>query len=103
MTKAVKYDQDKPDLSLVPKSLRESAARAFMYGEQKYSRDNWRKGMKWHRLYSALNRHLDAWWDGEVLDPESGLSHLDHAAASLAMLIEHSTKSLGEDPRNGKK
>ena len=40
--------------------------------------------------YSALLRHLFAWWGGEDRDPESGFSHLDHSAAMLAFLIEHS-------------
>lgn len=96
---AKKSDYDKEDLSQVPPSFRKYAAKAFMFGEKKYGRYNWRKGFRWHRLYSALNRHLDQWWEKEDLDPESRLHHLSHAAACLAMLIEHVDKNLGEDDR----
>lgn len=94
-----KEDKGKPDLSLVPYSLRIAASRAFLFGTQKYARDNWRTGFEWHRLYNALNRHLEAWWQGEDYDPESGLNHLDHAAATLAMLIEHVEKEYPGDTR----
>jgi hypothetical protein len=83
----VKYDAGKPPVDLVPEEYVLAAARAFAYGAAKYSRHNWRGGMKLSRLYSSLQRHLLAWNDGEDIDPESNLSHLDHAAASLAMLL----------------
>ncbi len=38
-------------------------------------------------LSEAIGHMLD-WLHGEELDPESGLSHLDHAAASLGMLMD---------------
>lgn len=31
-------------------------------------------------------RHLMAWWEGQDLDPDSGLSHISKAMASLAVL-----------------
>jgi hypothetical protein len=34
---------------------------------------------------------MDKWLDGEELDAESGLPHLYHAAANIAMLIEYKT------------
>lgn len=83
----LKHDSDKPDMSLFPRGAIEAGARAFMFGEKKYSRNNWRNGISKERLMAATLRHLFAWNDGELKDPESGLSHLDHAQASLAMLI----------------
>lgn len=82
-----KHDSGKPDLSLFPREAIEAGSRAFMFGEKKYARDNWRKGIGKERLVAATLRHLFAWKDGELSDPESNLSHLDHALASLAMLI----------------
>lgn len=47
---------------------------------------NWEKGMSWGRCYAACLRHLWAWWRGEDNDPETGLSHLDHALCCLLFL-----------------
>lgn len=94
-----KYDGGKPDLSLLPKAGLEAAARAFMYGASKYSRNNYKKGMDWSRLVAAALRHLTAWNDGEVMDQESGLNHLDHALACLHMLAFYQEYNVGIDDR----
>ncbi len=44
-------------------------------------------------------RHLTAWWEGEDNDPESGLPHIYHAAANIAMLVEFIDKNKGRDNR----
>lgn len=98
-TEARKDDQAKAPVDLVPTQGIEAAARAFAFGALKYSRYNWAKGMDWHRLYGATLRHLYAWQSGEEADSESGLSHLDHALASLLMLQAHSVCRLGTDDR----
>lgn len=100
MSGAAKNDGAKCRLHLVPRELREGAARAYGFGADKYARYNWMKGMQWSRLHDALERHLSAFWNGEELDPESGLHHLDHAAASLGMLMGHVGKGLGRDDRH---
>jgi hypothetical protein len=82
-----KHDNGKPDLSLVPYSFLMEVAKALMYGEKKYGRYNFEKGFPTHRLLSAALRHIWAYVNGEDKDPESGLSHLAHAGASLAMLV----------------
>ena len=94
-TGAMKEALGKPPVSLVPTELILGAARAFAFGEQKYNRHNWRKGMKGSLLYDALMRHLLAWNDGEDNAEDSGVAHLDHAAACLAMLMS----DLGHDDR----
>jgi len=83
-----KHDQGKPDLSLVPFSAQCAEALVFQFGAQKYGRDNFKQGMESHRLVAAALRHIGAYWQGEDLDPESGLSHLGHARCCLSMLIE---------------
>lgn len=91
--KGTKSDEGKADLSLLPKAGLDSAARAFMFGSKKYERDNWKKGISNERLIAALLRHLTAWNDGELVDSESGLSHLDHAGATL-MMLQHFNKEI---------
>lgn len=83
-----KFDSDKPDLSLVPVGLVEGCARAMMFGCEKYSRDNWRGGFEDSRMLAACLRHIFAYCDGERHDPESRLCHLDHAAFSLAVVLD---------------
>jgi len=94
-----KFDEGKPKLSFVARSLFVAIAFIMEPGAVKYGRDNWRKGMLWSRPYDALLRHLTAWWEGESCDKESGKSHLWHAACELMFLIEYEMKGLGEDDR----
>jgi len=82
----VKHDQGKPDLSLVDVSLVNAAARALMFGAEKYGRDNYKNGLDINRVYASLFRHLFARMSGEINDPESGLDHLDHASANMQFL-----------------
>lgn len=84
----MKFDSAKPRMALVPTSLKRAAANALTYGAKKYKVNNWRETSDVECYISALQRHMDAWVDGEANDPESGLSHLDHAAANLSFLIE---------------
>lgn len=81
-----RYNQGKADLSLIPISTLEDEARVWMYGEAKYKRFNWMKGMNWSIPLACALRHLAAWQNGEDLDPESGQPHLAHAMCNLRML-----------------
>lgn len=87
--KASMDDPKKVRMWLVPVSLLTAVAAVLTYGMRKYAANNWRKGMSWMEVYSAIQRHLTAWLEGEENDPESGLNHLWHAACGLAFLIEY--------------
>lgn len=95
----VKHDQEKPDLSLLPKEFLEEVSKAFMHGEKKYGRYNFINGMEWHRVIAASLRHITSFNAGENVDAESGLSHLSHAGACIAMLLVYTSKGLGTDTR----
>lgn len=69
------------------------------FGAKKYDAGNWAKGMDWSRCYGALQRHLNAWWSGEDSDPETGKSHLWHAACCLMFLIVYEARGKGKDDR----
>lgn len=100
MTKeGVKYDADKPRYDLIPPELLEETAIVLTYGAVKYSERNWEKGMAWHRPFGALMRHMWAWWRGENVDPETGFSHLAHAACCIAFLIAYERRRIGADDR----
>lgn len=101
--KAVKYDEGKPDLSLVPYVFQAEVAKAMMYGAKKYGRYNYRGGLQASRLVAAAARHLFMWFAGEEVDSESKVSHLAHVSANMLMLID--TKDIGtlKDDRPVKK
>ncbi len=84
----VKYDAGKAQLGLISSRFLNGLGRVLTYGARKYAAHNWRKGLHTSRYYDALQRHLLAWNDGEDVDPESGHSHLYHAACCLMFLAE---------------
>ena len=60
---------------------------AMLEGACKYGRHNYRVlGIRASVYYDAARRHMDKWWEGEDIDPDSGLSHITKALASLAVL-----------------
>ncbi len=73
-----KYDQEKPDFSLIDAEWLEEVAKVMTFGKKKYDAHNWRKGIALSRVLSAGLRHLWAVVRGEDNDPETGLSHLAH-------------------------
>ena len=60
---------------------------AMLEGALKYGRHNFRvAGVRASVYYDAVGRHLDAWFEGQDIDPESGLSHIVKAIAGLMVL-----------------
>lgn len=98
-TKFVKADEAKTRYDLLPPELLEETAKVLTFGAQKYSAHNWAQGASWSRYFSAMMRHMWAWWRGEDNDPETGFSHLAHAACCLSFLIAYQRRGLGEDDR----
>lgn len=89
------FGAKKLPLELVPPSAVLALAEAFADGAKKYGPYNWReKSISSSIYYGACLRHLTAWWDGEDLAEDSGLDHLHHALACIAMLIDG--KSVGK-------
>mgnify|MGYP003148442678 CR=1 FL=1 len=72
----------------------------MMGGDRKYGRHNFRGvGVKASVYYDAFMRHVMAWWEGEDLDPESGLHHLAHARASLGVIRDAEIRGNWGDDR----
>lgn len=94
-----KHDTGKAPISLIPHESLLGTAEVLAFGAKKYSANNWRGGFEWSRLMDAAMRHLVAFNSGQDLDPESGLSHIDHAAACIAFLQAHIKSGLGTDNR----
>lgn len=96
----LKYDQNKLRLDLIPPEAIEALGKVLTYGAAKYGDSNWKKGMRWGRIYAALQRHLLAWHGSRDIDSESGLPHLYHALANLTFLIYYTQKKIGKDTRD---
>ncbi|MDP0925705.1 DUF5664 domain-containing protein [Paracoccus onubensis] len=101
MSEGRKDDGEKLPMHLLPPELLTSVASILDFGAQKYAPRNWERGMAWSRVYSALLRHMLAWWDGEDTDRETGKSHLWHAGCCVAFLIAYEARGTGEDDRPG--
>lgn len=85
---ALKFDQDKLPLHLLSTEAMNQTAAVLKFGAIKYAEHNWRKGFTWSRPLAAAMRHITAFNNGEDTDPESGLSHLAHAACCIMFLLE---------------
>jgi len=96
---ALKFDQEKERFDLLPSYPLWEVVRVYTFGISKYGENNWRKGMKWGRLFAASLRHLFKWWMGERVDEESGLHHLAHVVWQCFALMEYERVNIGEDDR----
>ena len=57
---------------------------AMMEGGRKYGTHNYRAiGVRVSTYYDAVMRHMMSWWEGEDIDPDSGVHHLVKAMACL--------------------
>lgn len=95
----VKFDTDKPRYDLISPEFLDGIATVLASGAKKYGDRNWEGGFTWGRVFAALMRHSWAWWRGEEKDPESGQSHLLHAATNLMFLHTFVRRGLGKDDR----
>lgn len=85
---------------LLPVEALAEVARVYGYGSEKYDDRNWEKSYAWSLSYDALQRHINAFWGGEINDPESGLAHLAHAAFHILTLLTFAQKEIGTDDRS---
>jgi hypothetical protein len=80
---------DKLPLHLWPETATAMGCLGLLEGALKYGRSNWREsGVRYSIYVDALRRHVNALFEGEDLDPDSGLPHLSHALACLAIVVD---------------
>jgi hypothetical protein len=76
-------------LHLWPVTATALGSLGLLDGMLKYGRSNFRAvGIRASIYYDAASRHLNAWFEGESVDPDSGLPHLAHALACLAIIVD---------------
>lgn len=89
MSEGKKYDGEKPRMHLLPPKSMVEVAKVLTFGAEKYDEHNWRKLENLQNRYtSGALRHIFAHNDSELLDEESGLSHLAHAICCLLFKLE---------------
>jgi len=77
----------KSPMHFLPPAPMYAVGRVMAHGAQKYGAFNWGKaGVVASIYYDAARRHLDAWYAGETIDPESGEPHLAHVMACCAIV-----------------
>lgn len=81
-----RFNSGKMQWSLVDFKALEPMVQVLMYGAQKYSPDNWKKGLPINEVIDSLMRHLVAFKDGEDNDSESGLLHTGHILCNAMFL-----------------
>lgn len=85
----IKHSDHKPRFHLISPKFLLGLAKILTFGAVKYDERNYLKcETPFATYFSALQRHLCAWAGGEAKDPESGESHLYHAACCLQFLAE---------------
>ena len=92
--KGKKDDEGKPDWTLFPFKAAEYVVRVLEFGAMKYGRNNWKEFIRKpdgpQRCLAAAQRHMAEFIDGdEVLDRESNIHHIAHAACNLLFYLKY--------------
>lgn len=90
---------DKVPLHLWPMTATVLGSLGLLAGCLQYGRSNFRVSpVRASIYYDAATRHLSKWFEGEDVDPDTGLPHLAHALATLAIIVDsQAAKSLIDD------
>lgn len=77
----------KTPLSTLPWRVLWRVGLAMMEGALKYGRHNYRAvGVRASVYFDSTHRHFGAWWEGQDIDPDSNLHHIDKTLAGLVVL-----------------
>ncbi len=94
-TTATRYNNGKPRLSLIDPYFTEELGGVLTMGAIKYDDYNWQKSLNTddhdnfrNGCVDSLERHVAKMKKGELVDDESGLTHMAHVAAN-AMFIDY--------------
>lgn len=95
--KGIKLDSGKNRLSLVFEGFSNAlwqVGEVGTFGANKYTDNGWQSVTNPEERYTnALLRHLFKYYNGEVIDEESGLKHLAHLAWNALAILELSERN----------
>lgn len=92
-SKLARYD-------LIPVDPLRQLAEHYGKGAQKYDVRNWERGYAWGLSYAALQRHANAFWSGEDIDPDSRSNHMIAVAWHALALVEFCRTHVEKDDRS---
>ena len=86
--KFIKHDNVKNRLELLEPAFIQGVGKIITFGAEKYSAHNWKKAEAddIDRIKGALLRHIMEYLNGNIVDSETGESHLYHAGCNLMFL-----------------
>lgn len=87
LPKADRFNTNKPKWSIIDFPSIEPLVKALEYGANKYSRDNWKKGLDEDEIIDSTLRHLIKLNQKEDIDEESGVMHEGHIMANMMFLV----------------
>lgn len=87
--------------SCIPAPVIAELGVAMLEGALKYGRHNYREVAISASVYydAVVARHMALWWEGEDIDPDSGLSHITKAIATLVVLRDSMMRDNWNDDR----
>lgn len=94
---ALRYNDWKPQWSLVDFDSLEPMVHVLEYGMKKYTvwevsgRENWKKPMDKKKILESMMRHLIRLMADEELDSESKLPHIGHLMCNAMFYSYHSS------------
>lgn len=92
--------QAKTGLHTTPPRVLLELGAAMSEGAKKYGPYNYRDTAIRSSIYfDAVMRHMYAWWEGEDIDPDSGLPHVVKAMSSLVVLRDSQIGGICLDDR----
>ncbi len=90
----------KVPMSVLPAQVILELGLGLFEGDRKYGRSNYRvAGVRGSVYYDATMRHLMGWWEGQDIDPDSGLNHITKAITSLLVLRDAMINDMWTDDR----
>lgn len=87
-----RFNTGKLRMDLIDQLAMEGLAAVLTKGAVKYNAHNWRAGLPYTETVASMLRHVAKFMQGEDIDPETGLPHVDHIQCN-AMFLSNMTKT----------
>jgi hypothetical protein len=94
------HGRKKASMYCVPAPVLMEVGASMLEGGIKYGPYNFRDTpLFMSDYYDSTLRHMMLWWEGEDIDPDSGIHHVSKAIGSLMVLRDAMMNGMAEDDR----